>query len=186
MPGSTANEHLPYPFVTETVSAASQQALATAIEASLAATDALRLDALKPPTCMAFRFSGTAITVNTDTAALLSGNTFNDPTTMHSTSVNTDQVIVPTAGIYLVHAESILTATLTLTAAKVAITQNGTQVVASQSSPKSSATSWTMETDGVIVAQAGDIVRTTSRWSGTGTATFSACFLQVTRLCYLA
>jgi hypothetical protein len=186
MPGSTVNEHLPYPYVTETVTAASQQNLATAIETSLTAVNALRLDALKPPTAMAFRFGSTAITVNTDTAILLSSNTFNDPTTMHSTSVNTDQVVIPTAGVYLIHGEVNLASTLTLTAAKTAITQNGTQVFAQQSSPKAGGTGWILDCDAAIVCQAGDIIRLSARWSGTGTAVSQGCFLHVTRLCYLA
>lgn len=185
MPGSTPNEHFPYPYEGETVTAASQQNLATAIDAALTATDALRLDALKPPTCMAFRFGSVAITVNTDTAANLTSASFNDPTSMHSTSVNTDQVILPTAGIYLVHGEANLTATTTLTAVKVAITQNGTQVFAQQTSPKSSTTGWIMDTDAVVLGQAGDIIRLSGRWSGTGTGGFAGCFLHVTRLCYL-
>jgi len=169
----------------ETVSATSQQNLATAIESALAATDALRLDALKPPTCMAFRSASVAITVNTDTAANLTSNTFNDPTTMHSTSVNTDQVIVPTAGVYLIHGEANLTATTTLTAVKVGITQNGTQVFAQQSSPKAGGTGWILDCDAAIVCQAGDIIRLIGRWAGTGTGGFASCFLHVTRLCYL-
>jgi type II secretory pathway pseudopilin PulG len=185
MPGSTANEHLPYPFVTETVNAASQQNLATAIEASLASLDALRLDALKPPTTMPFRFGSVAITVNTDTAANLTSSNFNDPTSMHNNGVNPDQVILPTNGIYLVHGEANLTATTTLTAVKVAITQNGTQIFAQQTSPKSSTTGWIMDTDGVVIGQAGDIIRLSGRWSGTGTGGFAGCFLHVTRLCYL-
>jgi hypothetical protein len=185
MPGSTANEHLPYPLIGETVSATSQQNLATAIEASLAATDVIRLDALKPPTCMAFRFGSVAITVNTDTAANLTSSTFNDPTSMHSTSVNTDQVILPTSGVWLIHGEANLTATTTLTAVKVAITQNGTQVFAQQSSPKAGGTGWILDTDAVVVGQAGDIIRLSGRWSGTGTGGFAGCFLHVTRLCYL-
>jgi len=185
MPGSTTNEHFPYPYEGETVTAVSQQNLATAIDAALTVTDALRLDALKPPTCMAFRFGSVAITVNTDTAANLTSATFNDPTSMHSTSVNTDQVILPTNGIYLVHGETNLTATTTLTAVKTAITQNGTQVFAQQSSPKSASTGWILDTDGVVIGQAGDIIRLSGRWSGTGTGGFQGCFLHVTRLCYL-
>jgi hypothetical protein len=171
--------------MTEPVTAASQQNLATAIEASLAATDALRLDALKPPTCVVDRFGSVAITVNTDTAATLTANNFTDPASMHSTSVNTDQVILPTAGVYLVHGEANLTATTTLTAVKVGITQNGTQVFADQSSPKGAALGWIMTTDAVVVGQAGDIIRLIGRWSGTGTGGFAGCFLHVTRLCYL-
>lgn len=186
MPGSTANEHLPYPYETETVDAASQQNLATAIEASLASVDALRLDALKPPTCVIDRFGSVAITVNTDTAANLTANNFTDPASMHSTSVNSDQVVLPTGGVWLIHGQADLTATTTLTAAKVAITLNGTQVFAQQSSPKGAALGWTMECDAAIVAQAGDIVRLSGRWSGTGTGGFAGCFLHVMRLCYLA
>src|SRR5580765_4389649 len=166
MPGSTANEHLPYPFVYETVNATSQQNLATAIEASLAATDVLRLDALKPPTCVVNRFGSVAITVNTDTAATLTSSNFTDPASMHSVSVNTDQVILPTNGIWLIHGEANLTATTTLTAVKTGITQNGTQVFAKQSSPKSASTGWILDTDGVVVGQAGDIIRLIGRWSG--------------------
>jgi hypothetical protein len=185
MPGSTANEHLPYPLVGETVTAASQQALATAIEASLAATDVLRLDALKAPTCIVDRFGSVAITVNTDTAANLTANNFTDPASMHSISVNTDQVILPTGGVWLIHGEANLTATTTLTAVKVAITQNGTQVFAQQSSPKGANLGWILDCDAAIVGQAGDIIRLSGRWSGTGTGGFAGCFLHVTRLCYL-
>lgn len=185
MPGMTTNEHLPYPYVTETVSAASQQALATAIETSLAAVDALRVDALKPPTCIVDRFGSVAITVNTDTAATLTANNFTDPSSMHSISVNTDQVILPTGGIYLVHGEANLTATTTLTAVKTGITQNGTQVFAKQSSPKGAALGWILDCDGVVIGQAGDIIRLIGRWSGTGTGGLQGCFLHVTRLCYL-
>lgn len=186
MPGATANEHLPYPYIAETVTAASQQSLATAIEASLTSVDVLRLDALKPPTSMANRVSSSAITVNTDTVIQLSNqNIFNDPTSIHSISVNPDQFVMPTAGIYYVHGEANLAAT-TLTAVKVAITQNGTQVFAHQSSPKGSAAGWILETDGVVVAQAGDIIRLSCRWSGTGAGVSQECFLHVMRLCYLA
>lgn len=185
MPGSTPNEHLPYPYVTETVTAASQQNLATAIEASLTAVNALRLDALKPPTCIAFRFAGVAITVNTDTVAALTGSNFNDPATMHSNVTNNDQVVLPTGGVYLIHAEANVVSTTTLTAAKVGVTQNGTQVIAAQSSPKGSSLGWDLEADGLIVGQAGDVIRLIARWSGTGTGQFQACFLHVTRLCYL-
>jgi hypothetical protein len=186
MPGSTANEHLPYPLVTETVTAASQQNLATAIEASLASVDALRLDALKPPTAVVDRFGSVAITVNTDTVANLTASNFTDPASMHSISVNTDQVILPTNGIYLVHGESNITATTTLTAVKTGITQNGVQVFAQQTSPKGSGLGWILNTDGVVIGQAGDIIRLIGRWSGTGTGGFQGCFLHVTRLCYLA
>lgn len=184
MPGLTPNEFFPYPYMGETVNATSWQNLATAIDAALASVALVATDAKKPPTAIVREsVGGTAITVATNTNILFNSNTFVDPTSMHSTSVNTDQVILPEAGIYLVRGSITLGSPTTLTLMRAAITLNGVQVFARQDSPKNVNQSWTTDCNGVVISMAaGDILRLVARWGGTGTATTVGSQMHVTRI----
>lgn len=184
MPGMTSNEFFPYPLMGETVDATSWQNLANAIDASLATLATGAADAKKPPTAMVRQsFAGTAITVNTDTNILFTTDQFVDPSSMHSTSVNTDRIILPEPGIYLVRGQTTVSSTTTLTTAKAAISLNGTIVFAEQTGVNNLNQSWRLEVNGVVLSMAaGDIVRLVARWGGTGTATTLGCQLHVTRI----
>jgi hypothetical protein len=184
MPGTTANEFFPYPYMGETVNATSWANLANAIDAALVTLNAVATDAKKPPTVMVREtLAGTAITVATNTNIFFTTNQFIDPSSMHSTSSNTDQIITPEPGIYLCRGAVQVGGTTTLTGLKAAVSLNGTQVLARQENPKNLNTSWTTEVNGVVLSMAaGDIIRLVARWAGTGTATTIGCQLHVTRI----
>lgn len=184
MPGTTPNEFFPYPLMGETVNATSWQNLANAIDASLVTLNTAAIDAKKPPTAMVNQTAaGTAITVNTDTNILFNTDQFVDPSSMHSTSVNTDRIITPEPGVYLVRGQVQIGSTTTLTTIKAAVSLNGTIVFAEQTGMNNLNTAWTLEVNGVVLSQAaGDIIRLVARWGGTGTAVSIGCQLHVTRI----
>lgn len=170
MPGATANLSLRYPLIDETVDATSYQNLANDIDTQLTVANSLLQSNLHRPIVSAF-FLNAPVTVATTTNMFFTdGNYFSIPSTFHSTSVNADQFIVPTTGLYLATAGLVFSNVGgAATGGTVGITVNAVSRYGASNNGNFSAGFTFARAKGLLTLSAGDIVRCQSRWNGTGT-----------------
>lgn len=167
MPGFTDHLSLRYPLITEIVTAQSYQDLANDIDAQFTATAAIRAQNLNKPNCFTATVAGTSTAVNTFVNVSFTNNFFANPSSIHSTSVNPDQFVIPLAGLYMfVGSARTNGAFTTFTGFEIGESKNGTSNYLE--SGTYSATGGNAMVKGLQFCVAGDILRIFTRWTGTG------------------
>lgn len=167
MPGATANRFYPFPLLGEAVDALSWQNLATAVDADLTAAAALRQDAQTRPLASVANSASQAVVSGVLTNLLWDTDVIApNPATMHSTSVNTDRITVPTPGAYFCALKAFGSAS-PLTAMQLTLTVNGT-AWESRSTYAATLGSVVNGLSGLVLCQnAGDIIRAAIKLTGT-------------------
>lgn len=167
MPGVTTNRLYPYPLFGETVDATSWQNLANAVDADFTTADLLRADAQRRPLAYVATGANQAITSGVLTNMLWDTDIVApNPATMHSTSVNTDRITVPTPGAYFCALRGFGQGT-PMTVMQLTLTVNGT--------PWQGRSAYTVGLGllspslcGLVLCQnAGDIIRSAVKLTGT-------------------
>ncbi len=165
MPGFTQYLSLRYPLITEIVTAQSYQDLANDIDAQFTATDTIRQLNLHRSSCSVFGGT-TATTVAAFTNIAFTSSSWTVPAALHSTSVNPEQFVIQTAGLYYFSATLSVNGATTVTGFEVGQSKNGTSnfFETGQTFPLSGIAT----VKGLQFCNAGDILRILARWSGTG------------------
>jgi len=180
MAGVTPNLLLPYPTLGDVVDALAWQNLANSVDTVLTTIDGLRLDALKPPVAFVQNSTDQVVVSGTLTNLTWDTDVYVNPSSLHSTSVNTDRITVSTPGVYFCAATMLVSAATTLTAIRFAFTVNGT-LWGSRGGFQATTTFLVSTGSSIVVCQnAGDIIRCQLKLNGTGTlkATNSATNTQ--------
>lgn len=166
MPGATTHLSLRYPYVTEVVTAQSYQDLANDIDTQFTVTDGIRQLNLQKDTC---NVSGgtTAVAVNTFVNVAFTGSVWTKPAALHNTGVNPEQFVIQRAGLYLfISMVTVGAPFTTFTGIEVGHSKNGTSNYLETGI--SQASGGTAQVRGLQFCNAGDILRTFVRWTGTG------------------
>jgi hypothetical protein len=134
MPGSTASQGLPYPYLDETISDVSTKNLADTLATKLTGEDASRTAALKRPTGCAFRNANQSIPVTTDTVITFDGELWDTDGMINiGTTPTRFSMAVGITGVWLFTAFARSLASSSWTKAVITIRKNGTQAVARRS-----------------------------------------------------
>lgn len=166
MPGATTHLSLRYPLVTEVVTAQSYLDLANDIDTQFTVTDGIRQLNLHKDTC---NVSGgtTVAAVNTFVNFGFTSSAWTKPAALHSTSVNPEQFVIQTAGLYLFITNVRVSGPFTtLTGTEIGQSKNGTSNYLETGI--SQLTGGNAQVRGLQFCNVGDILRTFVRWTGTG------------------
>lgn len=183
MPGVTPFWNIPYPCSGETIDCAVFQSFTQAIQDALTGLDELSFDILNRPAA-SVTGSSQNITVNVSTNATYTTEQY-DNGTMADLAVNNDRLTIQVPGMYMVTAYSDLsTGWTTITSNAVAITQNGTVLYRKKNSSDTNL-DMNVSVTGLVNCGAGDIIRASILWTGTGgpavtfTSTLSARLVAI-------
>ena len=166
MPGVTPNWGLPYPCSGETIDCLIFEQFAEAVQTTLSDMNIFADTALNRPAASVNNGTQT-VAVNTSTNAIYATEEY-DNFNMVDLAVNNDRITIQADGIYMVNTWSSLgSGFTTITSNAVAITKNGTVFYRKKNS---SNTDLTMDVNvtGLLSCVAGDIIRASLLWTGTG------------------
>jgi len=173
MPGFTPNLSLTYPTIDDVIDAAAWQTLSNQIDAQLSVTDLLRQQTLHRPTVNCTGFTA-GVAPATTTNINFNTSIWTIPSTFHSTSVNNDQFLVPSSGLYFVTGDVSANSGTTETRLVGGVSLNGTVYFQASNAGNTLVVSISCNPKGLIACNAGDIIRVFGNWAGTGTATLGA------------
>lgn len=186
MPGVTPILGLRYPTIGDTVDATSFQNLAQDIDSQMTIIDALKTKNTVKGRVYASN-TAQAITVATPTILTFQTNQWLNPASFHSTSVNTDQFVIPYTGLYFA-ACAVLGSGLpsTTTSSLATLTLNGTAyyTVSRDHNGVAAGFNRDMEPQGLFLANTGDVIRCSVTWTGTGVGTISLVSMYILQLAF--
>lgn len=175
MPGQTTHFGIPFPYVGETADAGSFQAAAVAMDAAFSTVDVTRQRLLHRPSVYAQNITLVTLTSGTATAFNFNQNLWANPASFHSTSSNTDQFVIPEDGAYL--ATCNVVGYPACNRVITGIQQNGSTVAQHSEGPNNTVSNGSgVGCTTLIIASAGDVLRGTGRFDGTGTTTVHVAF----------
>lgn len=163
---STPNWNIPYPCSGDNIDCTVFEDFTQAIQDAITAVDALSVQVRNRPAA-AIDNSFNTIPVGVSTNVQFALEDF-DNANMVNLAVNNDRITITVDGMYLVNANLYLTPpSTTVTSNAVAITRNGTVLYRKKSS--SDTNDFTaMTLAGLVPCVAGDILRLSALWTGTG------------------
>lgn len=166
MPGMTPNFAIPYPCSGETIDCTIFASFTQAIQDALISVEDLTVTALNRPAA-GVSGTGQAITVNVSTNATF-GTELYDNNNMADLAVNNDRLTIQTDGVYMVTVWSGLqSGWATMTSNAVAISNNGTVLYRKKNSSDNDL-DMDVTVTGLVNCVAGDILRCSILWTGTG------------------
>lgn len=162
----TPNWNIPYPCAGETIDCTVFQAFTQAIQDAVTGLGDLSNDILNRPAAKVSG-GGQAIAVGVSTNAVYTDELY-DNAAMANLGVNNDRLTITTSGMYMVtgwwYPGSGFT---TLTSNAVAISNNGTVLYRKKNSSDTNI-AMSVTVTGLINCTAGDVLRTSVLWTGTG------------------
>lgn len=162
----TPNWNIPYPCAGETIDCTVFQAFTQAIQDAVTGLDDLSTDILNRPAAKVTGGSQ-AIAVGVSTNATYTTEVY-DNAAMANLGVNNDRLTITTSGMYMVTAWSVLgSGFTTITSNAVAITNNATVLYRKKNSSDTNLT-MAVSVTGLINCTAGDVLRASILWTGTG------------------
>lgn len=183
MPGATTNFAIPYPCAGETIDCTIFEAFTQAIQDALTGLDSQSVDVLNRPAA-SVTGGGQNIAVNVSTNATYTSESY-DNDNMADLTVNNDRLTIVTPGMYMITGYSSLgSGFTTITSNAVAITVNGTVLYRKKNSSDTNL-AMNVTVTGLVNCLAGDIIRTSILWTGTGgpvstfTSTLSARLVAI-------
>lgn len=183
MPGVTPNWSIPYPCAGETVDCTIFSSFTNAIQDALTGMDELSTDVLNRP-ATSVTGSSQAIAVAVSTNATYTTEVY-DNGTMADLAVNNDRLTVQVPGMYMITAYSDLGSPFTtMTSNAAAITVNGVVLYRKKNSSDTNL-DMNVTVTGLVNCLAGDIIRMSILWTGTGgplntfTSTLSARLVAI-------
>lgn len=166
MPGVTPNWGFPYPCSGETIDCLIFEQFAEAVQTTLSDMNIFADTALNRPTASVVGGIQT-VAVGVSTNATYTTENY-DNFGMADLAVNNDRLTVQADGVYMVTTALILGPTFTtITSNAVAISKNGTILYRKKSSSNTD-TPMAVTVTGLIGCVAGDILRSSILWTGTG------------------